>query len=93
MAADKIPLEDRKALLLAQSELDRLKIAISYCALRETVMPRVDDYRDEKKSLAGIGLRTLLVVLGASRTKRLKSGAAFGLMVWRLWRYWKKGRA
>ncbi|MDR2016214.1 MAG: hypothetical protein LBP90_01185 [Burkholderiales bacterium] len=93
MVADKIPLEDRKALLLAQSELDRLKIAISCRALRETVKPRVDNYWDEKKSLAGIGLRLFLVALGASRAKRLKRGAAFGLMVWRLWRYWEKGRA
>ncbi|MDR0770913.1 MAG: hypothetical protein LBE75_06900 [Burkholderiales bacterium] len=92
MAANNISFEDRKALLLAQSELARLKIAVSCRALRDTVMPRVDDYRDEKKSLAGIGLRLFLVALGASRAKQLQRGAAWGLVVWRLWRYWKKGR-
>ncbi|MDR2172841.1 MAG: hypothetical protein LBE32_01330 [Burkholderiales bacterium] len=92
MAANKISLEDRKALLQAQSELDRLKIAISCRALRDTVKPRVDNYRDEKKTFVGIGLRLLLIVLGASRAKRLQRGAAWGLVVWRLWRYWNKSR-
>ena len=92
MAAKKITFEDRKALLQAQSELDRLKIALSCRALRDTVAPRVDDYRDEKKSLAGIGLRLLLVVLGASRAKRLQRGASLGLVMWRLWRFWNKGK-
>ncbi|MDR0251052.1 MAG: hypothetical protein LBI35_07090 [Burkholderiales bacterium] len=90
--ADKISLENRKALLQAQSELNRLKIAASWRALRDTVMPRVDNYRDEKKSLVGIGLRLLLIVLGASRAKRLQRGAAWGLVLWRLWRYWNKKR-
>ncbi|MCL2310090.1 MAG: hypothetical protein FWC42_07420 [Proteobacteria bacterium] len=92
MAANKISLEDRKALLQVQSELNRLKIAASCRALRDTVMPRVDDYRDEKKSLAGIGLRLLLAALGVSRAKRLQRGAAWGLVLWRMWRYWNKGR-
>ncbi|MDR0247854.1 MAG: hypothetical protein LBI16_05635 [Burkholderiales bacterium] len=92
MATNRIFFEDRKAFLQAQSELNRLKIAASCRALRDTVMPRVDDYRDEKKSVVGIGLRLLLIVLGASRAKRLQRGAAWGLVLWRLWRYWKKGR-
>ncbi|MDR2709862.1 MAG: hypothetical protein LBB65_00710 [Burkholderiales bacterium] len=90
--AAKISLEDRKALLQARSELDRLKIAVSYHALRNTVMPSADDYREEKKSLAGIGFRILLMALGASRAKRLQRGATWGLMLWRVWRYWNKGR-
>ncbi len=90
MAAKRISFEDRKALLLAQGELDRLKIAISCRALRDTVAPRHDDYREEKKSIVGIGLRFFLVALGASRAKRLKRGAAWGLVMWRLWRYWNK---
>ncbi|MCL2297520.1 MAG: hypothetical protein FWC38_03300 [Proteobacteria bacterium] len=90
--ANRISFEDRKALLQAQSELNRLKIAASCCALRDTVMPRVDDYRGEKKSLVSIGLRLLLLALGASRAKRLQRGAAWGLVLWRLWRYWNKGR-
>jgi hypothetical protein len=92
MATNRISLEDRKALLQVQSELNRLKIAVSCRALRDTLMPRVDNYRDEKKSLVGVGLRLSLLALGASRAKRLQRGAAWGLAFWRIWRYWKKGR-
>ncbi|MDR1529019.1 MAG: hypothetical protein LBS40_01145 [Burkholderiales bacterium] len=85
-----ISLEDRKALLITGSELERIKIALAYRELRDIISPSYAPDGDEKWQTAGVAARLFLTVLGVSRVRRLWRGATILLMVCRIWRKWNK---
>lgn len=86
----------RKALLVARSELERLQIALVVHELRERVLPvgRRDRGatigRPARIAAAVVGLGVPL--LGRRRLGRLLRSASIAMTAWRVARNWRAGR-
>jgi hypothetical protein len=87
-------LADRKALLVARAELERIQMTLHAHELRALVMPRrAPRARGTKPgvvaaALVGVGLP----LIGRHRLSRMLRGASIALAAWRLASNWRTGR-
>jgi hypothetical protein len=92
MSADN-DLAGRKALLLRQAELERVKLALAVHDVRSIVAPRRDPTRATKYhsvALRAVGFAAPLLGLGG--TARFVRGLSLGLTAVRIVRNWRRRR-
>ena len=89
--SDDDDLAARKALLVSQAELERVKLALALHDIRSIVMPRRDPARATKyHSLALRALGLAAPLLGLDRTARFVRGISLGLTAVRIARNWRQ---
>jgi hypothetical protein len=82
----------RKALLVAQADLSRLKIALAWRDLRRSVAPPAPEDRSERaRRIAGYLVRYFAPLLGRSRFGRTIRVASLAWSAMRFWRGWRAG--
>ena len=92
--APRVDAGDRKALLVARAQLERMQIALALHEIRERVVPeRTERARTGRPAtvaaaLVGIGLP----LFGRKRLGRLLRYASLGMSAWRVARNWRASR-
>jgi hypothetical protein len=93
MSAERERLEQRKALLVARSELERMQLALTVHQLRERVSPDArtagDDGASRPARLAAAIVAIGVPLLGRRQLGRLLRGASIAMTAARVVRNWR----
>jgi hypothetical protein len=93
MSAERERLEQRKALLVARSELERMQLALTVHQLRERVAPDArttgDDGASRPARLAAAIVAIGVPLLGRRQLGRLLRGASIAMTAARVVRNWR----
>jgi hypothetical protein len=93
MSAERERLEQRKALLVARSELERMQLALTVHQLRERVAPDVraagDDGASRPARIAAAIVAIGVPLLGRRQLGRLLRGVSFAMTAARVVRNWR----
>ena len=87
---ERLPLADRKALLAARAELDRVRVALLVHDIRTTVsLPTGPARRVRARPVAAALVGILLPLLGRARFGRWLRAASLALVAYRIARNWR----
>jgi hypothetical protein len=83
-------LSARKSLLIAQSDLARMRLTLAWADLRNTVLPPATPSRSAgARRTAALLVGIAMPFLGRTRFGRLLRFASFGLAAWRAIERWR----
>ena len=91
MSADaRIPLAERKALLVSRAELDRMRLTAAARDVQEIVLPQRGGADSGRRASAAMLIGVAAPVLGMPRLARWLRAATMALTIYRIARQWRR---
>jgi hypothetical protein len=86
----RIPIAERKALLVSRAELDRLRLTAAARDVRAIVLPHRGGTGTERRASAAMLIGVAAPVLGLPRLARWLRATTLALTVYRIIRQWRR---
>jgi hypothetical protein len=89
-AAAGVPIAERKALLVARAELDRMRLTAAARDVQSIVLPHRGDASQGRRASAAMLIGVAAPVLGLPRLAHWLRAATLALTVYRIVRRWRR---